>query len=144
MAPVKITGLKSTTYLVTFFRKNKMDEEDYFGQMQSVSELMSVFGLSESEAGKLWTAIKERRSEIFEKMKRRKKQNKNQQQRQPEPQKRKEDWLLELLILLIILRQKQRLSLNHNLIISLAGIVNLIDNANEIQLETKPESKPKL
>ena len=126
-----------------------MTEDQYFCPMPSVSELMSIFNLSEFEAGKLWAGIKERRFQIFEKVKQRREQNKEReqrqkQQRQSEPQKKEDDWLLELLVLLIILRQKQRLSLNHQLIMSLVGIVNLIDDASEMQDETKPESKLKL
>ena len=123
-----------------------MTEDDYFSPMPSDDELMSIFGLTRQEAGRLWCEIKERRFQIFEKVKRRRKQNEDreQRQRQPEPQKKEDDWLLELLILLIILRQKQRLSLNHQLIMSLVGIVNLIDDASEMQDETKPESKLKL
>lgn len=125
-----------------------MTEDQYFCPMPSVSELMSIFNLSEFEAGKLWAGIKDRRAEIFRKVKQRREQNKEREQRQkqqqPEPKQKEDDWLLELLILLIILRKKQRLSLNHQLIMSLVGIVNLIDDASEMQDETKPESKLKL
>ena len=115
-----------------------MTEDDYFSPMPSDDELMSIFGLTRQEAGRLWCEIKERRFQIFEKVKRRRKQNEDreQRQRQPEPQKEKEDdWLFELLILLIILRQKQRLELNHTLIMSLINITKQIDNheSNEMQ-----------
>jgi tRNA A37 threonylcarbamoyladenosine modification protein TsaB len=126
-----------------------MNEDDYFCPMPAVRELMGIFHLSEFEAGKLYAAIKDRRGEIFRKVMQRRKQNEEreqrQMQRQPEPEKKEDDWLFKLLILLIILRQKQRLSLNHQLIMSLVGIVNFIDDANETQNESKPEpSKPKL
>ncbi len=122
-----------------------MNEDDYFCPMPTVKELASIFNLNGEEAGKLYAGIKERRSEIFRKVKQRRKQNEEQRQRQPEPEKKKEDdWLFELLILLIILRQKQLLELNHQLIMSLISITKLIDNKNETQSETKPESKPKL
>jgi len=124
-----------------------MNEDDYFCPMPTINELASIFNLTGEEAGKLWASIKERRTEIFRKVKQRREQIKDREkrQRQPEPQNKKEDhWLFELLILLIILRQKQRLDLNHQLIISLISITKLIDNKNEMQYETKPESKPKL
>ena len=126
-----------------------MTEDDYFSPMPTDDELTAIFGLTRQEAGRLWCAIRDRRFQIFEKVKQRREQNKEReqrqkQQRQSEPQKKEDDWLLELLILLIILRQKQRLSLNHQLIMSLVGIVNLIDDASEMQDETKPESKLKL
>ncbi len=156
MQLVDLYGLDSTTTKqinkLRFQRKNEMNEDDYFCPMPSNGELMSIFHLTAFEAGKLWAAIKDRRGEIFRKVKQRREQRKEREQRQiqrqPKPQKKEDDWLFELLILLIVLRQKQRLELNHNLIMSLIGIVNLIDNdeSNEMQmqLETKPESKPKL
>ncbi len=121
-----------------------MTEDDYFDPMPTVHELAGIFHLTAPDAEKLWAAIKERRFKIFEKVKQRRKQNQNQEQRQIEPEKKEDDWLFELLILLIILRQKQRLELNHNLIMSLINITKQIDESNEMKYETKPESKPKL